>query len=140
MIMTPEMAAEILLAAFVAIITGALQAPVVEPLVNLGKWIAGKFGYESMGNTFLLIIAGIVTLLTWLARGTGTEANLNTVFEWLTMVIPVALTLLTTLFGSKVIYNAAVAYAVPVFGYQRATTAQNAKSFAPIHGSMAAED
>lgn len=140
MIITETQAAEILLAAFIAIVQGALQAPIVEPLVNLGKWIAGKFGYESMGNTFLLIIAAIVTLLTWLARGTGTEANLNTVFEWLTMVIPVALTLLTTLFGSKVIYNAAVAYAVPVFGYQRRQIVTAQATDAPEYGSKAAAD
>jgi hypothetical protein len=117
--MTPEQASEILIAAFVAIVSGALQVPVVEPLVNLGKWILGYFGIEHKGNILLFIIAGVVTILMWLGRQWGFELQLNTVFGWLATVVPILLTLLTTLFGSKVLFAAAVKRDIPAFGYTR---------------------
>lgn len=115
-----EQAAELLLAAIVAIVMGSATVPVVEPLVNLLKWIANYFSLDAerfSADRILLVVSTLVTIVVWLAGRFGLQ--LDSVFGLLVTVLPILTQLLTSIFGSKALYALASSANVAGFGYQR---------------------
>lgn len=70
-------------------------------------------------ETITLIVAAIITLLTWIARQTGVELQFDTLLKLIETVGPGVLNLLGVLIGSTVFYKASRRLSLPVVGSQR---------------------
>lgn len=116
---TLEQAAQMLLAAIVAIVMGAASVPVVTPLTNFVKWLTLKVGLNVSADHILLGVSALVTVAVWVAGRVGLGLQLDSVFAILVTVLPILTQLLTSIFGSKALYAAAVSAQVAGFGYQR---------------------
>lgn len=114
-------AGEMLITAIAAILAGGLVAPVNVPLVNLAKYILNLVGLEGhvSGNVLSLVVAAGITIAVWLSRHFGVELQLTTVFDWLTLAIPMVLSGLAMFFGQKATFAYMQKHDVPLFGYTR---------------------
>lgn len=123
-IISIEEAAAILLSAIAAIVAGAGQSVFVAMLVPLFK-----LAFKTVSAPVLTLGAAVlITVVVWVSRVLGMEAQLNTLFDLLKVVLPPLVALLTSLFGAKTIYAMARRNELAYIGYQR--TPPNVRSVA----------
>lgn len=100
-------AGALLTAPVTAFIVGLLKR--VKPLARLrSEWLA-------------LGVALLLTVTYWGAQWAGVERQLSSLIHTVEVVGPALLTLIGTLGGAGVVYNAAAAHKIPILGYQRQT-------------------
>lgn len=117
-VITPNEAAELLIAAITAIAAGGLvNAPITTFLVSLVKRI--PMLADVSGGTIQFAVGLVMTVLFWIAQATGLQFQFENIAEVIATVGPMILGLLTTLAGSNALYSVARRQRAGVVGYSR---------------------
>lgn len=122
-IITLEQAAELLLNALMAIAVGGFgSAPITTFLVSTLKHIPALDVVPSA--TLQFVVGLVLTVLFWVARAFGFEAQFNSFVEFVVVAGPALLGLFATLSGSSLWYQAAKKTNAGWVGYQRPASAK----------------
>lgn len=111
-------AAELLMAALVAIAAGGLvNAPITTFVVSLVKRIPQLA--DVSGGTIQFVVGLLLTVVFWIAQAAGLQVQFESISDVIATVGPMIIGLLTTLAGSNVLYQAARQSRAGVVGYSR---------------------
>lgn len=112
-----EDAANALITMLTGLMAGAVGLPITVTLVALLKRIPALNVVS--GELLALAVAGVITVITWIARRYGFEGQVNASLEFLQVIIPALSILIGNLVASAAAYRAASAVNAPVIGYKR---------------------
>lgn len=113
-----DAAASRLLDAIVAIVgLAVIQAPITTFIVSVLKRIDSAGRIPS--SWYAVFIGGVLTVIVWVARHFGVEAQVNSLFDFVVVAGPYLLNFLLTLTGASALYKGARASNAPIVGYER---------------------
>lgn len=115
---TPDQAGALLMSAIAAIVAGGFGgAPITSFLVGLLKHVPALDNVSA--PTLNLFVGGILTAAWWVASKFGFGVQFKSFTDFVLVVGPALLTLLTTMVGASTIHKAAAKEQLAVVGYKR---------------------
>lgn len=117
--MTPEQAATAIITVVLTFLLSFAQSLPVQAIVNFLKAVLPLLRIHVRAEYILVAVSGLVTILTYVAPRLGVELRLQSVYDWLILILPPLTNFIVMLAGAKGFYALFKWTGLPLFGYQR---------------------